>query len=210
MQLFLSDKKNGNLSEESFQALIDPGSYSSDKSSIVSYVSENYYNKIKDKYSSFIVGDCSCSPTKTCTAVGCFTSTNCVNLSCILSANNITTEEILTPFRIVKSLPINELIIGANYEVIRFLTACVADVDVRANWPTYIPFVQRIINTMIKTSTGVSPTELLYGNTIDHDSTFMLKPKEKLNIQTTYVEHMSNLLKIQEKVIKIVKRHKRA
>ena len=50
--------------------------------------------------------------TKTCTAVGCFTSTNCVNLSCILSANNITTEEILIPFRIVKSLPINELIIG--------------------------------------------------------------------------------------------------
>ena len=95
-----------------FQALIDPGSYSSDKSSIVSYVSENYYNKIKAKYSSFIVGDCSCSPTKTCTAVGCFTSTNCVNLSCILSANNITTEEILIPFRIVKSLPINELIIG--------------------------------------------------------------------------------------------------
>ena len=40
VQLFLSDKKNGNLSEESFQALIDPGSYSSDKSSIVSYVSE--------------------------------------------------------------------------------------------------------------------------------------------------------------------------
>ena len=31
------------------QAMIDPGSYSSDKSSIVSYVSENYYNKIKDK-----------------------------------------------------------------------------------------------------------------------------------------------------------------
>ena len=29
-----------------------------------------------------------------------------------LSANNITTEEILIPFRIVKSLPINELIIG--------------------------------------------------------------------------------------------------
>mgnify|MGYP003318956021 CR=1 FL=1 len=43
----------------------------------------------------------------------------------------------------------------ANYEVTRFLTACVADVDVRANWPTYIPFVQRIMNTMIKTSTGV-------------------------------------------------------
>ena len=104
----------------------------------------------------------------------------------------------------------NGMVERANYEVIRFLTACVADVDVRANWPTYIPFVQRIINTMIKTSTGVSPTELLYGNTIDHDSTFMLKPKEKLNIQTTYVEHMSNLLKIQEKVIKIVKRHKRA
>ena len=42
-----------------------------------------------------------------------------------------------------------------------------------------------------------------YGNTIDHDSTFKLKPKEELNIQTTYVEHMSNLLKIQEKIIKI-------
>ena len=97
----------------------------------------------------------------------------------------------------------NGMVERANYEVIRFLTACVADVDVRANWPTYTPFVQRIMNTMVKTSTGVSPTELLYGNTIDHDSTFMLKPKEELNIQTTYVEHMANLLKIQEKIIKI-------
>ena len=112
VQLFLSDKKNEKISEESFQSLIDPGSYSYDKSSIVSYVSDKIYKKIKAKYSSFIVGNCSCNPTKTCTAVGCFTSTNCVNLSCILSANNIKTKEILIPFRIVKSLPINEIIIG--------------------------------------------------------------------------------------------------
>ena len=77
----------------------------------------------------------------------------------------------------------------ANYEVIRFLTACVADVDVRANWPTYIPFVQRVINTMIKTSTGVSPTELLYGNTIDHDSTLVAKIDEEFQEISSVLNH---------------------
>ena len=97
----------------------------------------------------------------------------------------------------------NGIVERANFEVIRFLTACVADVDVRANWPTYTPFVQRILNTMIKTSTNVSPTELIYGNAIDHDSTFMFKPVEQTNVNSTHFDYMSNLLRIQEKIITI-------
>ena len=57
----------------------------------------------------------------------------------------------------------NGIVERANQEVIRRLTALVTDKDIRKNWPKYLPYVQRIMNTLVKTSTGVSPTELIFG-----------------------------------------------
>ena len=48
----------------------------------------------------------------------------------------------------------NGIVERANQEVIRHLTAIISDKDVRKNWPKYLPYVQRIMNTQVKTSTG--------------------------------------------------------
>ena len=54
----------------------------------------------------------------------------------------------------------NGLVERANQEVIRHLTAIIADEDVRKNFPAYLPFIQRIINSQVNSRTSVSPTQV--------------------------------------------------
>ena len=95
----------------------------------------------------------------------------------------------------------NGIVERANQEVIRHLTAIVADKDIRSNWPKYLPYVQRIMNTFIKSSIGVSPNELIFGTSINHDDHFLTIPE--LKDKQTYHEHMINLTLIQERILKI-------
>ena len=55
----------------------------------------------------------------------------------------------------------------ANQEVIRHLTAILADEDVRKNFPSYLPFIQRIINSQVNSRTNLSPTQMILGNAIN-------------------------------------------
>ena len=70
----------------------------------------------------------------------------------------------------------NGLVERANKEVIRHLTAILADQDVRKNFPNYLPFIQRIMNTQVNLRTRISPTQLIFGNTVNHDSHFLSEP----------------------------------
>ena len=54
-QLNLHSKKSINDIEASFPAFIDPGSYSNDKISIVSYVSDNVYNKLMLNFNEHLI-----------------------------------------------------------------------------------------------------------------------------------------------------------
>jgi hypothetical protein len=46
----------------------------------------------------------------------------------------------------------NEIVERANKEVIliRHLIAMVADKDIKKNWSRYLPYIQRIMNTLVK------------------------------------------------------------
>ena len=96
----------------------------------------------------------------------------------------------------------NGIVERANQEVIRHLTAMIADRDIKHNWPRYLPYVQRILNTSVKSTTGVAPTELIYGNAINHDFQFLKKP-ESASSEKTHHEAIDELLLVQEKLIKI-------
>ena len=113
VSLVITDK-NGNSSE--FDALIDPGSYSLTSTSsnveIVSYISDNLYKMITGILPSH--EPCTCKPTKTCTATGCFTSTTCLNVTGKLKDEYSSTGEIQIAFRVVKALNDNQIIIGLN------------------------------------------------------------------------------------------------
>ena len=57
------------------------------------------------------------------------------------------------------------------------------------------------MNTLVETSTGVSPTELFFGSSVDHDDQFF-----KTAISTTsnepHHEHVKSLVEAQERIIK--------
>ena len=61
----------------------------------------------------------------------------------------------------------NGLVERANQEVMRHLCAMLLDARVHDKWSyEQLPIVQRIMNTVEKTSTGVSPAELILNNSI--------------------------------------------
>jgi len=96
----------------------------------------------------------------------------------------------------------NGLVERANKEVIRHLTAIIADQDVRKNFPEYLPFIQRIMNTQINSRTKISPTQMIFGNAVNHDSHFLSEPIDNNSEESTN-QVMKNLLDIQQKIIKI-------
>ena len=96
----------------------------------------------------------------------------------------------------------NGLVERANKEVIRHLTAIIADQDVRRNFPDYLPFIQRIMNTQINSRTKISPTQMIFGNAVNHDSHFLSEPIDN-NVNESAIQYMDNLLKIQQTIITI-------
>ena len=58
------------------------------------------------------------------------------------------------------------------------------------------------MNTQIKTTTGVSPTELIFGSSVNHDSQFLIKPNNTSSEDTNH-QHVEELMLAQEKIIKI-------
>ena len=100
----------------------------------------------------------------------------------------------------------NGLVERANQEVIRHLTAMISDLDLRMNWPKYLPFVQRILNTQVKTSTGISPTEMIFGNSVNHDLHFLTAPGPTKRDDPPH-EHVKKLMAAQERIIQIAQKN---
>ena len=100
----------------------------------------------------------------------------------------------------------NGIVERANQEVIRHLTAMIADKDVRKSWPKYLPFVQRIMNTLVKTTTGASPTEMIYGNSINHDHYF-LDRETKSSTNESHHDMIKDMIHAQEKIITIAQKN---
>ena len=96
----------------------------------------------------------------------------------------------------------NGLAERANQEVIRHLTAVLTDTDIRKNFPDYLPFIQRIINSQVNIRTNVSPTQLIFGNAINHDEHFLSEPIQN-DLDKSAKEYMSNMLQIQQKIMSI-------
>jgi hypothetical protein len=64
----------------------------------------------------------------------------------------------------------NAIVERANKEVVRHLSHIINDHRVRSNWSMdQLPLVARIMNSVEKVTTGVSPAELLFGKMLDLD-----------------------------------------
>ena len=60
------------------------------------------------------------------------------------------------------------------------------------------------MNTLVKTGRGISPTELIFATSVDHDDHFLTTPKMSRSDESHH-EHIKELVEAQERIIKIVK-----
>jgi hypothetical protein len=107
----------------------------------------------------------------------------------------------------------NAIVERANKEVMRHLRAIIFDDRVQSKWSMdQLPMVMRILNSEEKTSTGVSPAELLFGNTVNLGRELMRRPLPESS-QTVadgtpipaqpLSEYMENMLQCQKRLIEV-------
>ena len=60
------------------------------------------------------------------------------------------------------------------------------------------------MNTQVKTSTGVSPTEMIFGSSINHNEHFLTPPGSTTRDEPPH-EHIKDLMEIQERIIRIAR-----
>ena len=98
----------------------------------------------------------------------------------------------------------NGLVERANKEVTRHITSIAYDTVIRSAWRENLPYVQRIMNTLVHSSVGISPSQLIFGNAINHDSHFLTEPKKDDSL-TTYHEEVERLYQTQERLLNIAR-----
>jgi cleavage and polyadenylation specificity factor subunit 1 len=93
----------------------------------------------------------------------------------------------------------NGIVERANKEVMRHLRDIIYDARVESDWSTYVPLVQRIMNSQVHSKTGLAPMELVWGKTLDlnrgiltqrHNSTENLSEwiKKQIHSQTVAIQ----------------------
>lgn len=97
----------------------------------------------------------------------------------------------------------------SNKEVLRHLRNIIFDKNVIESHSTYLPLVQRIMNSSIHESLGVSPAQILFGNSINLDRGIFLDhvegiPEERLSIW------MAKMLKAQATIMEVARRNLQA
>lgn len=70
------------------------------------------------------------------------------------------------------------LVERSNKEVLRHLRAIMYHKNIYDNWSIYLPMVQRIINSTVNESIGVSPAQILFGNAVTLDRGIFVKQNE--------------------------------
>lgn len=104
----------------------------------------------------------------------------------------------------------NAIVERANKEVMRHLRAIVFDDRVYNKWSSdQIPLVMRILNSEQKSRTGVSPAEILFGNTVDLGRYLLYRPSEASNPDRNLHEHMELMLQRQQTLIEVAQQTQR-
>ncbi len=98
----------------------------------------------------------------------------------------------------------NAVVERANREVNRHLRAIVFDKKVKKEWSLYLPLVQRIMNSSVSASTGVTPASIIFGNSIDLDNGLLPDAAKRVTEHEEgkpLNEYLFKLLQIQAHII---------
>jgi transposase InsO family protein len=108
-------------------------------------------------------------------------------------------------FTIAYSKQENAIVERANKEVLRHLRGFIFDNQIIDSWSTYLPLVQRILNSKVHTSTGVSPCQLV---TPGLDLNNQIIPSEyDMDADQDMSEFSLALINKQKKAIEIATKH---
>ena len=101
----------------------------------------------------------------------------------------------------------NAIVERSNKETMRHLRALLFERSLAARWSEALPLVQRLHNSKKHITTGVTPTAILFGNSIDLDTNLFL-PDEHRDIEGKPLElstYMIELLATQDQVMKLAR-----
>jgi transposase InsO family protein len=101
----------------------------------------------------------------------------------------------------------NATVERANKEVLRHLRAIIFEQKVKENWSMdQLPLVMRILNSEQKKSIGISPAEILFGNTIELSRRILYPaPVEETDDEPkrTLSDHVEKLYEAQTRILKV-------
>jgi hypothetical protein len=101
----------------------------------------------------------------------------------------------------------NGLVERANKEVNRHLRNIVFDLDIKNDWAVYLPMVQRLMNSTVHVVLGVSPHQIIFGNSTDLQRGLIPTLNKEIENRTTNPlllrSWVDDLLNKQQKLIKV-------
>jgi len=102
-------------------------------------------------------------------------------------------------FTMTASKEENGIVERSIREIRRHLRAVIFHTNLMDNWSTYLPIVQRIFNADVKQYLGVSPAQIVFGNSIQLDRGLLFQNNP--NKLQTMSEWMQKMLDAQAKII---------
>jgi hypothetical protein len=90
----------------------------------------------------------------------------------------------------------NGIVERANKEVIRHLRDIIFDARVESDWSTYLPLVQRIMNSQVHSKTGLAPMELVFGKTLDLNRGILTRYERPTENLSEYITKMIDAQKL--------------
>ena len=92
----------------------------------------------------------------------------------------------------------------ANKEVFRHLIPMINDKKCKDNFVPLLPFAQRIMNTMEHEVLKVSPSQIIFGSSIDHDVHLITQPEHNSS-EFQYSSKIQHMLEMQQKFLNIAR-----
>jgi hypothetical protein len=102
----------------------------------------------------------------------------------------------------------NGIVERANKEVKRHIRDLIFDTKQPDKWDLVVPFVQRIINSQKHRATGVTPTELVFGKSLDLDRNILTTSTKYPRMSLS--DHIATLINMQEHTLHKAMLHQNA
>ena len=103
----------------------------------------------------------------------------------------------------------NGIIERSNKEILRHLKAIIYERSVVSTWNKFLPLVQRIINSTVHESIGVSPAQIILDDALNLKRGFIIsvEDKEKFDSEVVMSEYSKDMIERQAEIISIAQRH---